>query len=208
MTPSLRAAFEGSGSSPTELFEQTLASFSGPDRLSQMLYVDTKLWLPDLLLARADRTTMAASLEARVPLLDHRVVELAAALPSRLKLRGFVRKYLLRRVARELLPAAVVTRPKRGFPIPMAAWLRGSGREFARDLLSSATVVRRGLFEPLYVERLIAEHENRTSDNSSLLWGLICLELWHQLFLDSGASGRGRFPVGRAALPGGVRGPR
>ena len=123
-----------------------------------MLYVDTKLWLPDDLLARGDKMSMAASLEARVPLLDHRLVEFAAGLPPELKVKGFSRKYLLKKVAREWLPAPILDRPKKGFPIPMGRWLRGEAREFCRDLLGPRRCGVAGLFSPAAVERLLDEH--------------------------------------------------
>ena len=107
---------------------------TAPDPISRMLYVDTKLWLPDDLLARGDKMSMAASLEARVPLLDHRLVEFAASLPPDLKVHGLTRKYLLRKVAADLLPEPILRRTKKGFPMPMAAWLRGEARELCHDL--------------------------------------------------------------------------
>src|SRR5436853_2542834 len=105
-----------------------------------MLYVDTKLWLPDDLLARGDKTSMANSLEARVPLLDHKVVEFAASLPPHLKLKGLTRKYLLKKVGRTLLPPQVIDRKKQGFPIPISAWLRTEARSYVQDLLSPRAV--------------------------------------------------------------------
>ncbi len=123
-----------------------------------MLYVDTKQWLPDFLLLRGDKLTMANSLEARVPLLDHKLVDFAASLPPALKLRGKTRKYLLRQVARKYLPSSIINRKKQGFPIPIGTWFRGPCREFLRDLLAEPTLARRGLFQPRLVTRLIEEH--------------------------------------------------
>jgi asparagine synthase (glutamine-hydrolysing) len=153
-----------------------------------MLYMDTTLWLPDLLLARGDKMSMAASVEARVPLLDHKLVEFAASLPTNLKVKGLVRKYLLKKVARSWLPKEIVQRKKQGFPIPIAFWLRNEARSFTRDILSPTSLRRRGLLNPSVVERLICEHEQRRADHSALLWGLISLELWQRVFLDSRAS--------------------
>ena len=171
-------------SAPESLFADALERADGPDRLSRMLYVDTKLWLPDDLLARGDKMSMAASLEARVPLLDHRLVEFAATLPPRMKVKGVARKYLLKKVARDLLPAPILERPKKGFPIPMGSWLRSGAREFARDLLSPATVERRGLFSPTVVARLLDEHEAGTAQHGPVLWALLSVELWHRVFVD------------------------
>jgi asparagine synthase (glutamine-hydrolysing) len=167
------------------VFAEHLEDLQTRDPLSRMLYLDTKLWLPDDLLARGDKMSMAASLEARVPLLDHHVVEFAATVPSRLKVNRLARKYLLKKVSRPLLPAEVIDRKKQGFPMPMSVWFRGPAREFARDLLSAETVGRRGLFEPAYVERLLREHDSGFADNGSLLWGLVSVELWHRLFIDT-----------------------
>ena len=176
------------GYSTEEVIATQLERTEARDSLSRMLYMDTTLWLPDLLLARGDKMSMAASVEARVPLLDHKLVEFAASLPGNLKVRGLVRKYLLKKVAQSLLPRKIVRRKKQGFPIPMALWLRNEARSFTRDILSSAGLRRRGLLNPHVVERLIREHEERKADHSGLLWGLISLELWQRVFLDSRAS--------------------
>src|SRR2546428_6983056 len=134
----LAEQFKGSLNDATVegVFAEHLARTDARDPLSRMLYVDTKLWLPDDLLARGDKTSMAVSLEARVPLLDHHLVEFAAALPPRLKLRRATRKYLLRKVASKWLPEAVLTRKKQGFPTPIGIWFRHEARDFLRDHLS------------------------------------------------------------------------
>ena len=176
------------GYSTEHIIATQLTRTEARDSLSRMLYMDTTLWLPDLLLARGDKMSMAASVEARVPLLDHRLVEFAASLPTNLKVKGLVRKYLLKKVARSWLPREIVQRKKQGFPIPMAFWLRNEARSFTRDILSPTSLRRRGLLNPSVVERLICEHEQRRADHSTLLWGLISLELWQRVFLDLGAS--------------------
>jgi asparagine synthase (glutamine-hydrolysing) len=130
---------------------------------------------------------MAASLEARVPLLDHRLVEFAASLPDNLKLHGWrrTRKYLLREVARDLLPAPILSRSKKGFPVPISEWLRGEARQYCHDLLAPETVRRRGLFDPASVGRLIAQHDSGAADHGSMLWGLLSVEMWHRRFIDA-----------------------
>jgi asparagine synthase (glutamine-hydrolysing) len=170
---------------PASLFAEALGRTDATGSLHRMLYVDTKLWLADDLLARGDKTSMATSLEARVPLLDHHLVEFAAGLPPHLKLKGLRRKYLLKQAVRDLLPEQILTRPKKGFPVPIAHWLRGEAREFSRDLLDPVTVARRGLLDPGAVTRLLDDHESGAADHSATLWGLISLELWHQLYLDN-----------------------
>jgi asparagine synthase (glutamine-hydrolysing) len=172
---------------PERLFEAHLAHTDAVDPINRMLYVDTKLWLPDDLLARGDKMSMAASLEARVPLLDHRLVEFAARLPAGFKVKGFSRKYLLRKVAQDLLPEPVLRRPKKGFPMPMSRWLRGGAREFCHDLLSPAVVRQRGIFTPAAVARMVAEHDSEAADHGPALWALMSIELWQRLFLDGRA---------------------
>jgi asparagine synthase (glutamine-hydrolysing) len=155
--------------------------------LSRMLYVDTKLWLPDDLLARGDKMSMAASIEARVPLLDHKVVEFAASLPPHLKIHNLTRKYLLKKLAEKLLPREIVHRKKQGFPIPISLWFRSEARQFVSDLLASDTIRRRGLFDVNYVQNLLQDHISGSADRGAQLWALVLVELWHARFID-GAS--------------------
>jgi asparagine synthase (glutamine-hydrolysing) len=150
-----------------------------------MLYVDTKLWLPDDLLARGDKTSMAASIEARVPLLDHRLVEFAATLPPELKLRGLTRKYLLKKVARAWLPEQIIDRKKQGFPMPVSVWFRKEVRPFVRDILAPSAIRRRGLFNSAFIEQLLHAHETGFADHGSLIWGLLNVELWYRVFVDA-----------------------
>ena len=168
-----------------EVFREQLDGADTKEWLGRMLYVDTKLWLPDDLLARGDKTSMAASLEGRVPLLDHKLVEFAASLPADMKIKGLARKYLLRKVARKWLPREVIDRKKKGFPMPFSLWFRKECRSFVHDLLSPDTVKRRGLFNSDYIQSLLREHDVGTADHGQLLWGLISVELWHRAFLDS-----------------------
>ena len=168
-----------------EVFREQLEGADAKEWLSRMLYVDTKLWLPDDLLARGDKTSMAASLENRVPLLDHKLVEFAASLPSDMKIKGLARKYLLKKVARKWLPAEVINRKKEGFPMPFSLWFRKECRPFVHDLLSPETAKRRGLFNSAYIQTLLNEHDAGTADHGNLLWGLMSVELWHRAFLDS-----------------------
>ncbi len=166
------------------VFGQHLASTNAAASVNRMLYVDTKLWLPDLLLARGDKMSMAVSLEARVPLLDHKLVEFAASLPLNLKLKGLVRKYLLKKVSRRWLPPEIIHRKKQGFPMPSSLWLRNEARSFVRDVLSPSALKNRGLFDPVFVENLIQQHENGFADHGALLWGLMSVELWQRAFMD------------------------
>jgi asparagine synthase (glutamine-hydrolysing) len=183
-TPELRRDISSATSAENVLADQ-LRHADSKMPLQRMLYLDTKLWLPDDLLARGDKMSMAASLEARVPLLDHKLVEFAASLPQHLKIRNLTRKYLLKKVAARLLPPAIIHRKKQGFPIPISTWFRGEAREFVSDLLSRETIVRRGLFDADYVGQILQQHLRGTADRGAQLWGLVLVELWHRQFLDS-----------------------
>lgn len=180
-----RKEFLGLRQGVADLYRQHLEQCDAKTPLDRMLYVDCKLWLADYLLLRGDKLTMANSLEARVPLLDHHVVEFAASLPESMKLRGRQRKYLLRQVARRLLPGDVIDRKKQGFPIPIESWLRREAAPMLHDLLNEGSVQRRGYFQWNLIDKLIQEHTSGFADHSTELWGLISLEMWFQRFIDS-----------------------
>jgi asparagine synthase (glutamine-hydrolysing) len=186
-----------------KVFSRQLADCRSTDSLSRMLYVDSKLWLPDYLLLRGDKLTMANSLEARIPLLDHKLVEFAAGLPNHLKLNGANRKVLLRRVASNLLPAQIINRPKQGFPIPIERWLQVEVRSLMQDMLSKRSIESRGLLNAKYVDQLVTQHLSGYADHSTQLWGLISLEMWFRRFIDSSPSDNrpqnGSIPVGELA---------
>ncbi|HXG68910.1 MAG TPA: asparagine synthase (glutamine-hydrolyzing), partial [Blastocatellia bacterium] len=158
---------------------------AGEDFVNQMLYVDMKTFLPCLNLTYTDKTSMASSTEVRVPLLDHELVELAARIPARLKLKGLMRKYILKRAAESWLPREIVYRRKAGFSAPVRAWLVRDLRDMVEDLLSEANVRRRGYFEYRSVRRLIDENLSGREDNSLKIFQLLTLELWHRKFIDS-----------------------
>ncbi|MGH7895317.1 MAG: asparagine synthase (glutamine-hydrolyzing) [Candidatus Binatia bacterium] len=159
------------------LFEALYAQSDGGD-LDRLQYVDTALYLPADILVKVDRMSMAHSLEARVPFLDRSMVELARRIPARLRLRGLTTKYLLKRAMAARLPAAVVGGRKRGFNVPMPAWLAGDLREFMRDTLAPARVRAQGLFDPRAVTRLVDEHVGHLADHSRALWTLLVLSAW------------------------------
>jgi asparagine synthase (glutamine-hydrolysing) len=153
--------------------------------LNRLLYVDLKTFLPCLNLDYTDRTSMAATLEVRVPFLNHELVELAARMPPRLKLRGLKRKYILKRAAESLLPRAVVWRKKAGFGAPIRAWLRGPLRPLADELLSEEVVRARGLFHPEEVRRVVESNLSGREDFSLQVLQLVTLEMWQREFLDA-----------------------
>ncbi len=153
------------------------------DPVDAAMAVDVQSYLPFDLLVKVDITSMANSLEARSPFLDHEVMEFAARLPVSLKLRGGQLKYLLKRTFADLLPIENVKRRKMGFGIPLGAWLRGELRELTTDTLLSTRAMQRGYFQRSALERLLNEHKQAMADHSFQLWNLLMLELWHQEFL-------------------------
>jgi asparagine synthase (glutamine-hydrolysing) len=156
----------------------------GCNHLDVLLATDVRSYLPYDLLVKMDIATMANSLEARSPFLDHKVMEFAARLPGRFKLRGGTLKYLLKKVARKLLPAQVLDRRKMGFGMPVGNWMRGELRPLLDDLLLSSRALARGYFRPEAVQQLVKENANGPHDHSNQLWSLLWLELWHREFLD------------------------
>ena len=141
-------------------------------------------YLPNDLLVKVDIASMANSLEARSPLLDHKVIEFAASLPENIKQSGTETKSLLKKVAARLVPRDVIYRQKMGFAVPIKYWLGNELQEFTRDILLSEKARSRGLFNGDVVERLIDEQRRDTKDNSWKIWTLLMLELWFQRFID------------------------
>jgi asparagine synthase (glutamine-hydrolysing) len=148
--------------------------------------VDVKSYLPFDLLTKVDIASMANSLEARSPFLDHVVMEFAAQLPAHFKLHGRQSKYLLKKTFADLLPAENIRRRKMGFGVPMAKWLRTSSRELLQDTLLSNRARERGYFKPERVDHLMQEHVAERADHSFQLWNLLMLELWQREFVDAG----------------------
>jgi len=161
------------------------AHAAGFDPLAQQQYVDVATYLADDILTKVDRMSMAASLEVRVPLLDHRIVEFALSLPPHLKLHRLRTKVLLRRVMKNRLPTPILRRPKQGFSIPLKHWLRKELRPLLLDVLTPDTIRRRGYFEEETVTRWITEHMQGRVNHSHRLWALLLLELWQQANSDS-----------------------
>jgi asparagine synthase (glutamine-hydrolysing) len=155
------------------------------DLVTRMQSVDTRLYLAEDILTKVDRASMAVSLEVRAPFLDPRVAEFAASLPCNYKLRGQKTKYILKKAVREILPPFVTRRPKKGFGVPVAEWLKEKLRPLARDLLSPERVRRAGVFNANYVARLQDEHERGIANHRKLLWTLLMFELWHESFVET-----------------------
>ena len=173
-----------------------LESMAGQPLLNRLLYVDTKSWLPDDLLVKADKMTMATSVELRVPLLDHHVLEFAAKLPIGHKARGWSMKRVLKKVLEPTVPAEILQRKKAGFPVPYARWLREDLREFVHD-----TVLAGDSFCSQYLQRPAVERllERNVADGSAPkeVFSLLVLELWHRRFI----RGEDLAPAARPAAP-------
>jgi asparagine synthase (glutamine-hydrolysing) len=152
--------------------------------LDQMLYADTKTWLPDDLLIKADKITMANSLELRVPLLDHVVMEFAASLPSEYKVRGKDTKRALKAAFAKALPQEILNRKKAGFPVPYGGWLSHDFAAGVRETLLSDRARNRGYFEPQEVNRLLDSH-CQSGQFPKEIFSLLVVELWHRQFVDS-----------------------
>ena len=153
--------------------------------LDVALATDVSHYLPDDLLTKVDIATMACSLEARSPLLDHRLVEWTARLPVGLKHRGLRGKRLLRELLGRRLDTSLFERPKMGFAAPIGSWLRGDLRELATDTLLDSTTAQRGYLEPAAVEGIVAEHLSGAVDHGRAIWTMLTLELWHREVVDS-----------------------
>jgi asparagine synthase (glutamine-hydrolysing) len=155
--------------------------------LSKLQGLDMNNYLPLDILTKVDRMSMAHSIETRVPLLDHKLVEFAATIPPEMNLRNGTTKYILKRAMRGILPDQIIDRPKRGFAVPLGYWFRGKLGAYVRDLLLGEESRRRGFFNTRYIENLVARHE-RGQDLDLQLWTLISFELWSRTFLDRGAT--------------------
>ena len=172
---------------PERAYGPSRAFFDAPNghstTLDRLLYADMKTYLVELLM-KQDQMSMAASIESRVPFLDHRLVEFAAGLPTRMKLRGFTTKWILREAVRGILPPEILTRKKMGFPVPFGLWMRGPWQDVARDVLLDSRSRHRGIIEPSAVERLIAAHAAGVADGADAIWSLLNLELWYRTHID------------------------
>lgn len=165
-------------------FQRALMDSTAHRPLDRMLDADLRLWLPDDLLMKMDKMSMAASVEARVPLLDNPLIDWAMRLPESHKIRGLEGKVLLKRLARRLLPTEVVDRPKVGFTVPLSPWFRGPLREVLTDTLLSGRCLERGYLEPAAVRSYVQDHLEGRRDRGRELWTLLTLELWHRQWID------------------------
>jgi len=152
--------------------------------LTKMCYCDTKTYMTDHNLTYFDKSIMAASIEGRPPLLDHRIVELLFKLRPEHKINGNTQKYILKKVAEKYLPNEVIYRPKAPFSAPIRGWLKGELSEMVNDILSEDSIKKRGIYNPLYVQKLISDNRKGLADNSQLIWRLMVNEIWLNTFFN------------------------
>jgi asparagine synthase (glutamine-hydrolysing) len=180
--PEVRALFNGSAM--PGLVGRYYAGTEDLDPLLRMMVLDVKSWLPDDLLIKADKMTMATSVELRVPFLDHRVVELGGSIPPRYRIKGWETKHVLKKALEPYLPKEILYRGKMGFPTPLAHMFKGDLRGYVEEVLGSDRFLDRGYFRPEAVRGLMAEHATGERDHHRVLWQLLVLEEWHRAFID------------------------
>jgi asparagine synthase (glutamine-hydrolysing) len=177
---------------PLDHYGSLLAKAPASDRMSQLLYLDTKTYLPDDILTKLDRMSMLNSLEARVPVLDHVFLEWVTGLPARWKVHDSTQKYIFKKLAERVgVPRKVIYRPKQGFALPLVHWMRFELKDELPRLLLEPRTLQRGYFAPGAVRDLLNEHFKGRRDLSATLWQLLVLELWHRNFLEAPLSGGG-----------------
>jgi asparagine synthase (glutamine-hydrolysing) len=176
---------ELNGYEPIAIMQEHFARTRGWDALSRIQYVDIKTYLVDDILTKVDRTSMAHALEVRVPILDHQVMEYAAHIPAGYKLRGREEKYIFKKALQAIVPPQIIHRPKRGFSVPLAAWLRKDLKNVFEERVFSPYAWLNNWFEPKALERLWSQHQRGTRDYAHELWALLVLEHWCGKFLAS-----------------------
>ena len=169
------------------IIEELMSKCNGLGALEKMLYIDLNTWLPDDLLIKADKITMANSLELRVPLLDHKVLEFAASLPANTKLNGLTTKHILKKVLAPRVPKEIINRKKTGFPVPYDRWLKNEFRKEALDILLDRRTLDRGYFDKKFMRNFVEKEYSSNQSNPKEIFSLICLEMWHRIFIDQPA---------------------
>lgn len=166
------------------VLEPYLNRSKGWDALSRAQYVDAKTYMPDDILVKVDRMSMAVSLEVRSPFLDHRLIEFASTIPSDLRLHKGILKYILKKSMEKILPPEILKRKKKGFSVPIGMWFRKELKPLMEEILFSSRASERGYFNPCYVQKMWKEHQDGARDFSSLFWCLLMLELWERAFIE------------------------
>jgi len=186
LDPAVRAAL--AGSDPEAALASRFERFGALPWPSQMMRFDAETYLPEDVLTKVDRMSMAHSIESRVPLLDNNVIEFASSLPDGMKIRDGRRKHVLKEVAATLLPGEILNRRKQGFGVPLDVWFRGNLRELFADTLLSPASLQRGYFQQSFVRRLVDEHVTKKRDHTLRLWQLVVFERWNALYVDRSES--------------------
>jgi asparagine synthase (glutamine-hydrolysing) len=177
-SPSMRRELQGYRA--FEVMDRHMRNAPTDDHLSRVQYADLKTYLPGDILVKVDRASMANSLEVRVPLLDHLLIEWAATLPRHMKLRGREGKYILKKALEPSLPSDVLYRPKMGFAVPLAEWFRGPLRSRVQEIVTGRGLAQSGLFDLGAIERLIGQHQAGARDNSTVLWLLLMFDAFYR----------------------------
>lgn len=177
-------AAQVSSQDPLRYLEKWFANTNGSGMLDAVLLADQMTYLPNDLLVKVDIASMANSLEARSPFLDHKLIEFAASLPESMKMQRFQTKSFLKKIAAQLVPKEVIYRRKMGFGVPIGKWLRGEMKDFLNSVLLSEASLKRGVAKPDMIERYVREHIEMERDHTFQLWTLLMLELWYQRFID------------------------
>ncbi|GLC28487.1 amidotransferase 1, exosortase A system-associated [Roseisolibacter agri] len=185
------------GADPYAAYHAALARTDARTLLDRLLYADTKTYLHELLM-KQDQMSMAASIESRVPFLDHPFVEWVSTLPASMKLRGVTTKHVLRQAMANQLPPEILSRKKMGFPVPVGAWFRGAHRPLVDEYVLGERALARGVFEPSAVRRLVARHQ-AGENHSERLWALVTFEMWQRIFLDGEGAGDVSRTLGHSA---------
>jgi asparagine synthase (glutamine-hydrolysing) len=197
LTADLRRAIQGPD--PETRLARHFERFAHLPWPSQMMRFDAETYLPEDVLTKVDRMSMAHSIESRVPLLDNEVIAFASALPASLKIKDGRRKHVLKEVAAALLPAEILNRRKQGFGVPLGTWFRGNLRELFADTLLSPASLQRGYFQPAFVRQIVDEHVTGKRDHTLRLWQLVVFEKWHEQYV--GAAAGNSLPLSAPPLP-------
>lgn len=181
----LRENLNGDLGKAASIYKDLAESVRSENAVDRLLYLDSKTYLPSDILTKVDRMTMATSLEARVPLLDHELIEFVQTIPAELKLKGTETKYIFKKAMEGIVPHEILYREKQGFGVPVNEWINSKLKDKIHGILSERKTVERGYFEPRYIKVLLDEHAANRRDHSHALWILWMLELWHRKFVDA-----------------------
>ena len=181
----IRTKMNGSFERGEKLFRQIAGSVGSDDPVENLLYLDSKTYLPADILTKVDRMSMASSLEARSPLLDHELIEYVTRIPSSMKLKGNATKYIFKKAVEGIVPHEILYREKQGFGVPIGDWINAQLKDRMTSDLSDQRAMDRGYFDTKYVGLLLDEHRRGRRDHSYVLWTLWMLELWHRRYVDN-----------------------